>query len=45
MLLAPLDPAKVIGMKLGLFRQTFLRQAGTFAVLADGCAEDDAIIR
>ena len=44
-LFAALDPAHVIGVKIGLFGQLFLAQSSTFPFFTDGCAKNDAVIR
>ena len=44
-LLAALDPAHVIGVKLGLFGQLLLAESGAVPLFTDGCAKDDTVIR
>jgi hypothetical protein len=44
-LFTPLDPAHVIGVKVGLFGQLLLAQSSTFPLFTDGCAKDDTVIR
>jgi hypothetical protein len=44
-LFAPFDPADIIGVKVGLFRQTLLAQMQPFPLFADGGTENNAIVR
>ena len=44
-LFAPLDPAHVIRVKVGLFGQFLLAQTSTFPFFTDGCAKNDPVIR
>ncbi len=44
-LLTAFDPAHVIGVKFGLFRQLLLAESGAVPLFTDGCAKDDTVIR
>ena len=45
MLLTPFNPADVIRVEIGLFRQALLAQTKTLPLFADGGTEDNAVIR
>jgi len=44
-LFAPLHPAHVIWVKVGLFGQLLLAQSSMFPFFTNGCAKNDAVIR
>jgi len=44
-LFAALDPANIIGVKVGLFRQPLLAQMQPFPLFADGGTKNDAVVR